>query len=196
MQMNLVSLLWEVTNKLWLDAHPDMNKDSLDLNHLISSFSHPLQDSWRKHTALQWRLQLSNANIHEFSTTQLPSSSITGIMSLVLLFNGLFSRTTRVSRHQKSRTILVKPIWIYWSKRQWVAVASAGRYANLHLTPDRYHASTPPLSPTNSVKALKAKMGLVTPEQILNTGRCNNNNFKVFSFNISWYSVVIVYWYQ
>jgi len=27
----------------------------------------------------------------------------------------------------------VKPIWIYWSKRQWVAVVSAGPYANLHL---------------------------------------------------------------
>jgi len=80
-------------------------------------------------------------------------------------FNGLLSRTTWVSRHQKSRTILVKPIWIYWSKRTWVAVASARRYANLHLIPDN-HASTPPLSllqagypschPTNSVKALKA----------------------------------------
>jgi len=34
------------------------------------------------------------------------------------LFNGLFSSTTWVSRHQKSRTILVKKlIWIYWSKR-------------------------------------------------------------------------------
>ena len=32
-------------------------------------------------------------------------------------FNGLFSRTTWVSRHQKSRTILVKPTWIYWSNR-------------------------------------------------------------------------------
>jgi len=31
----------------------------------------------------------------------------------------------------------VKPIWIYWSKRQWVAVASAGPYTNLHLAPDR-----------------------------------------------------------
>jgi len=31
----------------------------------------------------------------------------------------------------------VKPIWIYWSKRQWVAVASAWPYANLHLAPDR-----------------------------------------------------------
>jgi len=47
-----------------------------------------------------------------------------------------------------------------------VAVASAGPYASLHLAPDRYHASIPPLSflqtgcpsccPTNSVKALKA----------------------------------------
>jgi len=25
----------------------------------------------------------------------------------------------------------------YWSKRQWVAVESAGQYASLHLTPDR-----------------------------------------------------------
>jgi len=34
----------------------------------------------------------------------------------------------------------VKPVWMsgfYWSKRQWVAVASAGPYANLHLAPDR-----------------------------------------------------------
>jgi len=31
----------------------------------------------------------------------------------------------------------VKPIWIYWSMRQWVAVASAGRHASLHLAPDR-----------------------------------------------------------
>ena len=31
----------------------------------------------------------------------------------------------------------VKPIWIYWSKRQWVAVASAGPYAYPHLAPDR-----------------------------------------------------------
>jgi len=40
-------------------------------------------------------------------------------ISIILLcpFNGLFSRTTWVSWHQKSRTILVKPIWIYWSMR-------------------------------------------------------------------------------
>ena len=34
----------------------------------------------------------------------------------------------------------VKPIWqsgFYWSKRQWVAVASAGPYASLHLAPNR-----------------------------------------------------------
>ena len=30
-------------------------------------------------------------------------------------FNGLFSRTPWVSRHQKG-----KPFWIYWSKRWWV----------------------------------------------------------------------------
>ena len=58
-----------------------------------------------------------------------------------------------------------KPIWVYWSKRQWLAVAAAGPYANLHLAQTHNHASTPSLSflqarcpschPTNSVKALK-----------------------------------------
>jgi len=39
------------------------------------------------------------------------------LLLLLHLFNGLFSRTTWLSQHQKSITILVKPIWIYWSKR-------------------------------------------------------------------------------
>jgi len=39
----------------------------------------------------------------------------------------------------------LKPIWIYWSKRQWVAVVSAGLHASLHLIPDN-HANIPPLS--------------------------------------------------
>jgi len=49
----------------------------------------------------------------------------------------ILSRNTKVSRYQKRKTRKVKPIWIYWSKRQWVAVASAGQYANQHLNPDR-----------------------------------------------------------
>jgi len=32
---------------------------------------------------------------------------------------------------------MVKTIWIYWSNRHWVAVASAGPYANLHLASGR-----------------------------------------------------------
>jgi len=49
----------------------------------------------------------------------------------VLQPSWILSGTTWVSWHQK-----VKPIWIYWSKRLWVAVASAGPYANLHLDSD------------------------------------------------------------
>ena len=37
----------------------------------------------------------------------------------------------------------VKPIWIYWSKKQWVAVASAGPYANLHIAPDKQPCQHP-----------------------------------------------------
>jgi len=40
------------------------------------------------------------------------------------------SGITRVSRYQNQSGF-------YWIKRQWVAVASAGLYANLHLAPDR-----------------------------------------------------------
>jgi len=32
-----------------------------------------------------------------------------------------------------TRKVKRKPIWISWSKRQWVAVGSAGPYAYLHL---------------------------------------------------------------
>ena len=48
--------------------------------------------------------------------------------------NGLFSRTTSVSWHQKGQTILD----FNEAKYDGVTVASAGPYANhLHLTPDR-----------------------------------------------------------
>ena len=47
-------------------------------------------------------------------------------------FNGPFSGTTRVSRYQKGKTNLD-----FTEARQWVAVASAGPYASLHLAPDK-----------------------------------------------------------
>jgi len=64
-------------------------------------------------------------------------SHLTLILLLLLLlrpFNGLFSRMTWVSRHQKG-----KPFWILLKQEMMgVAVASAGPYANhLHLAPDR-----------------------------------------------------------
>ena len=58
----------------------------------------------------------------------------------------------------------VKPIWIYWSKSQWVAVTSAEHMQICILSQTDNHASIQPLSflqagfpsccPTNSVKAL------------------------------------------
>ena len=76
-------------------------------------------------------------------------------------FNSSFSGTTQVSRYQKGKN----QSGFYWSKRQWVAVASAGPCASQHLAPDRQphqHATTvclqarcPSCHPTNSVKALR-----------------------------------------
>ena len=48
-------------------------------------------------------------------------------------FNSPLSRTTQVSRYQKGKN----QSGFYWRKRQWVAVASAGPYASLHLAPDK-----------------------------------------------------------
>jgi len=77
-------------------------------------------------------------------------------------FNSPFSGTTQVSWYQKGKN----QSGFYWSKRQWLAVASAGQYKSLHLAPDRQphqhpitlflQARCPSCRPTNSVKALKA----------------------------------------
>ena len=47
-------------------------------------------------------------------------------------FNGPLSGTTRVSQYEKGKTNLD-----FTEAREWVAVASAGPYASLHLTLDR-----------------------------------------------------------
>jgi len=36
-----------------------------------------------------------------------------------------------------TRKVKPKPIWIFWSKRQWMAMLPAGPNANLHLAPER-----------------------------------------------------------
>ena len=68
-------------------------------------------------------------------------------------FNGPLSRTARVNRYEKDKT----------NEWQWVAVASAGPYASLHLASGRYplQHTTPQFlqagclscRPTNRVKA-------------------------------------------
>jgi len=60
------------------------------------------------------------------------------ILLIILLhpFNSLFSRTTWVSRYQKSKTSL--DLNEARDDGVWYTLASAGPYANnLHLTPDR-----------------------------------------------------------
>ena len=44
---------------------------------------------------------------------------VTHIHTTVLQPSWIFFRTTWVSWHQKGKSRKVKPIWIYWSKRQW-----------------------------------------------------------------------------
>jgi len=71
----------------------------------------------------------SGTNIWKFSNIN--SRTRTHARTHTHPFNGTLSRTTRVSWYQKGKN----QSGFYWSKRQWVAVASAGPYARLHLAP-------------------------------------------------------------
>jgi len=74
---------------------------------------------------------LCDTQANRQSTTTTRTTTHNQLQWLLHPFNGLFSRTTWVSRHQKG-----KPSGFCWSKGWWVAVASAGPYANhLHLAP-------------------------------------------------------------
>ena len=79
-------------------------------------------------------------------------TSLTTLKSILLACQMLSRVYTHTHAHAHTHTRLTalrpglsrsagtrkeKPIWIYWSNRQWVAVASAGPYASLHLAPDR-----------------------------------------------------------
>ena len=67
----------------------------------------------------------------------------------------------------------VKQSGFYWSKGQWVAVASAEPHASLHLTPDRAnHASTPLLS-------------FFTMPFLLPNKQCQNTEGK--NLNMNWF---------
>jgi len=130
-----------------------MNRN-IHTNHVIwishgNKFMHLLQKLILNYCSLQ------QETIHTYthSTILWPSWILFGI--------------TWVSWHQKGKTRKLKPIWIYWSKRQWMAVVSAGPYATAPW-PRHNHTSIPPLGflqarcpsccPTNSIKALKAEM--------------------------------------
>jgi len=98
-------------------------------------------------------------------------------------FNGPFSVTTQVSQYEKGKS------GFYWRKWQWVAVASAGLYASLHLAPDRQprqhptaqflQAGCPSCRPTNSVKALKAGFCILTYLFTVSTNQIESPNAKM-----------------
>ena len=86
---------------------------------------------------------------------------------LTALFPGLPGR---------AGTRKVKPIWILLKQRQWVAMASAGPYASLHLAPDRQ----PHQHPNHSV--FTGRMPFLPPNQQCQSTNCTNTrSIKQFS---------------
>ena len=78
---------------------------------------------------------------------------------------------TRVTALFPAGTRKVNQSGFYWSKRQWVAVASAGPYASLHLAPDRWPCQNPTtqfftgrmpfLSPNQQRQSTEVKAGYI-----------------------------------
>ena len=77
-----------------------------------------------------------------FETNRLVRTSATCPYLSALAYTRTHTHTRLTALHLGlpgwAGTRKVKPIWIYWSKRQWVAVASAGLYASMHLAPGRW----------------------------------------------------------
>jgi len=118
----------------------------------VNSLGNPCSQSWRKEKATVGKNKEQHTKRYQiqpcWNTHTHP-------------FNGPLSGSTRVSPYQKG-----KPIWIFAEAIEWLAVASAGPYASLHLAPVRkprqypttqcLQAGCPSCRPTNSVKALKS----------------------------------------
>jgi len=82
------------------------------------------------------------------------------LLLLLHSFNSLFSRTTWVSQHEKSRIILVKPIWISWSKR--LIVSGSGISWAISKSTPRLRQITMP-APHHSV--FTGRMPFLPPNQ-------------------------------
>jgi len=116
-------------------------------------------------TGSHFLFEICNTTLDFLSSGTQPSLTIPLHTQPFYCSSGICPGPPRWAGTRKVKPGRLKPIRIYWSKRQWVAVASAGLYASLHLIPDN-HTNIPPLSflqagcsscrPTNSVKALKA----------------------------------------
>ena len=113
---------------------------------------------WSK---LGWRLSTHRHHYNISVTTHSQLKLNTGFVKAYThtRLTAFFSGTTRVSRCQKGKTNLD----FYWSKRHWVAVASAGpcapRSRQITMPVPHYssflQAGCPSCHPTSSVKALK-----------------------------------------
>ena len=70
---------------------------------------------------------------------------VTQLHTYIHTFSGLFSRTTRVSRHQKD-----KPFWILLKQEWWVLVwLSVWSEVQIWIWPSRCHCDSLPLAPVN-----------------------------------------------
>jgi len=116
----------------------------------------PIYTAWRQRHVCEQLAQghYTNSSVHGIwlTTTELqikcPTARISSHVPNILpgIYYNYYYGTTTVLRPLPglypglpgwATTRKVKTIWIYWRKRYWMAVASAGPYANLHLAPDR-----------------------------------------------------------
>ena len=115
-----------------------------------------------------WIAQFTWMHAHTHARTH----THTHTQTTVLRPSWILSGTTRVSRHQKGKTRKVKPIWIYWSNRQWVAI---------HLKVVYYTCLTAFFSKTTWVSRYQKGRTIVDSNDARDEGSLLRNNLPVTS---------------
>jgi len=134
--------------------------DGDDLRRLTTGVADKLDIDLRKErSSRSFRNESSHLLLSDFLPCNTKQLHINNTSKLT--YNNTRLMTLCLGQPGWAGTWKVKPIWIYWIKRQWVAVATGGPYANLHLAPDRQpcqhlttqflQAGCPSCHPTSSV---------------------------------------------
>jgi len=119
----------------WNKQYLVTQQKDVHISHIKNHMTHCIQ-------LLQQRKRCSSKMLYMISSWSVADGVSLSVNKSKLVYRSLISVENKVKwiwynpTHTHTHTRIMAS-GFYWSKRQWVAVASAGPYASLHLAPDR-----------------------------------------------------------